>query len=561
MDVNALMQRQERRELKISSSLKRCNLKTNFENVDDIRQELLKTNLTEHFHDSKVMGALFCIFDMILLTPEAQSGGFREANEYMSEIFTELRQIGAESVDGYAFMAKFGEIRNAFIIKAPRRPTNDGLFHEYFVGIACTNNLRMKVPNFAYILGGFKCTPPQLGRDKIVDDWCDSRFPESHVNYVIYEKIDGKALVDECSTVGFQDFLSWFIQIAYSVQIGAESCGFTHYDLHYENVLMRRWTKNVFMIPYDTPNGTVYVRTNLISTIIDFGRSRVKVRGESFGVYGFEKYGVFVDRARPSYDLYKILGFCIHEMWSTQNSVTMNKCLALWSLMDGKDKTSQDILSGKEEYFETKQDFDVWNFLDNVREEFPDDWKMIVFENPGNTAVLRCTDFCPVSREQVASTLKANFSVDVSEYENMLENDRRFQQLETSLDNNVSKFIRHLSSQKYEIEVELAELAETDVMGMSQSVTTNEFRGFVDYFIQPSMDLSSRISSYNQNVEVLGRYYRKKGIPDNLSDFDLGANYNRWRRKYSDVNTKLSRMYIPQSNAGARDSILSLMHY
>jgi len=511
--VQEIMLQQQRREMALISSFKQCSLSSQFKDIEDIKQQLLKVDLEEKFYDAKIMGALFCIFDTIMLTP-----GSLEASDDIHNIIPELRRIGAESVEGVALLAKFGQLNDTLILKAPKDPRNDNLFHEYFVGVSTTNKLRKDLPNFAYILAAFKCGGPAINQDKSVERWCSRSSPGEFVNYVVYEKIPGKDLGTEVATCTPVEYFSWIMQACIAIQTGADMYGFTHYDLHDQNVLLRNWSpprrftrpgdmepdevftnqgeliqtqsrsrsrtqasrttldpsprssrlsrgldlqnadvpsrtriggsvrkgtrtrsgnpsgartpafenspatgggansgdfspQSWFFIPYRINGEIKYLRTDKITTFIDYGRSRVEVNGESFGAYGFESFGIYVNQARPSYDIYKLIGFSLMSMLRAKNMSCFSSCYKLYQIFIDQDMimSEQEVITDIERqydnYFEYKDNVNLWDYLDVVKEFMPDLWQTTVHDEP-NGPILQCEDLCPSTVNQAASDFK-----------------------------------------------------------------------------------------------------------------------------------------------------------
>ncbi len=81
---------------------------------------------------------------------------------------------------------------------------SDTIVHEAFVGLYVTNNFRKFVPNFAYVLGYFECSPPILDENANVVSWCTKK---SKTPYVIYENVKGKTLKDELQNLSRRRFL------------------------------------------------------------------------------------------------------------------------------------------------------------------------------------------------------------------------------------------------------------------------------------------------------------------------------------------------------------------
>lgn len=415
------MRRQERRELELISTYKKCNVRGDIRNIEDLKQKLIEADLDKRFYEASIMATMFCLFDVVLYAPDESAvggqllaqGGFPETSRQITQVFTHLRRIGAESVDGVALLSGFGELDNMFIIKAPKDPQKDEMIHEYFIGVTCTNAMRRWTPNYAYILGAFKCQPPIVQPDKRVSQWCGRGDRSTYVNYIVYEKIPGVELKQEAATCSFDEYFTWFIQLGFALQMGSEKCGFTHYDLHSENVLMRTWSHRDFIIPYETPAGILYVRTNKIATMIDFGRSHVQVGGEGFGVYGFEGHGVFPSETRPWYDIYKVLMFSLYDMLQSGNRRCLERALPLLQLIDDREfkKTPEELLSQINEERRTFFTFSrevlpierpggeqktLWTYLAEVERKFPNEWKRTISATPiPGVPILACEGFKP----------------------------------------------------------------------------------------------------------------------------------------------------------------------
>lgn len=428
---NKVLQNQE---IALTSAFKRCNLSRKYSDVDELEAALLKTELDGKFYNADLMHTLFCIFDMVLYAPPEEGRGFNEANPNIGKIFEKMRRIGAESVSGYAFLSSFKELENMFVIKAPQDPKNDELYHEFFVGLVATNDLRKITPNFAYIFGAFKCLPPKLNPNdnKKLLEFCAHGDDSKYVNYVIYEKIEGEDMAKLTKTCTFHEYFSWILQIVFATHIGFVGTGYTHYDLHDENVIMRPWRGNEgvgeplknFWIPYKMPDGrTLYVKTNKIATIIDFGRTHIELEDdnndiEHFGVFGFESFGVFEDIARPWYDIYKILGFSMYHMLENKNFKCLDQALPLLRIIDPSFSGPKEVLYKKlkddrEDFFVYSDDLtpfeeehDLTFFMLEMERLFPQHWSNSFFESGDPSQendepdgeILDCEAHCPSAK-------------------------------------------------------------------------------------------------------------------------------------------------------------------
>lgn len=340
------MQSQIKREIKLADGLKTCP-RQSFDpsNIKSLNQQKALQEFNKFsFFEVGVMESLFCAFDtnITIANPTDYT-----ANDKVISFFKNLRQIGADSVEGFALFAGFKDIKDLFVIKVPRDPNNDNLFHEYFIGVACLNKLRRFVPNFSYVFGAFNCLPPVIASNKDVTQWCSKGNKGNNgVNYVIFEKIEGpsmKKVAEQISEgeISFTIYFSYLIQTFLALRIAWASCGFTHYDLHDENIIIRKipGQKKIY-VPYPIGSGddVIYIRTDGIPTLIDYGRChirlKIKKKEESFGFYGFEGVGLYPNKARPLHDLYKITGFSMFSVARSKSSSADKFLVKAWPLFN-----------------------------------------------------------------------------------------------------------------------------------------------------------------------------------------------------------------------------------
>lgn len=350
----AIMRFQMKREAAILTNDSTCAVaiensvpeRTAEELVDEIDQFLVKGKSSAEFYDPAFMQALSCSMRVGLTVDNQLS-----ASRYVKDFFTDPKQIGGISVEGFAMMTGMKGNKGMFVIKAPRNPGKDSLIHEYFVAaggtftdsngelktIIGTNWLRKVCLNYSQILGAFRCGAPDIDPlSKRLRAFCSTENPASYVNYVIYEKIDGPDFAKAAATITATTFVTSMIQIAYALEIAQIYNGFTHYDLHSQNVILREANSDdpteEVLVPYVmTEDLTVYVQSNYIPTIIDYGRCHIQSPApaeefagaptEHFGYHTSwgANYGISAVAARPYYDLYKILGFALYDMNAAQN--------------------------------------------------------------------------------------------------------------------------------------------------------------------------------------------------------------------------------------------------
>jgi hypothetical protein len=315
---------QREREEKIIANVRVCTVPASdvVGNISALNAAALATKLEGDFYSASLLEALTCYFDVTLHEGlPGRARGIQRAPGDLHKYLFDAHKIGAESVEGVALLTGVKDVNDLVVIKAPQRPDADGLVHEYFVSAVCLNALRRRCPGFMYAFGAFRCSAPVI-EGKKVKQWCTPTGPM--VNYVVFEKIQGKAFEDLVPAMTLDQFLSYFIQVAINTQIAVHACSWTHYDLHAGNVLCREIEEaqgGWFWVPFSLAGGQmIYVKSDRLPTIIDYGRAHVKYEGEHYGYFDaglLREDGLYPDKCRPLYDMYKLLGFAL---WSCLES-------------------------------------------------------------------------------------------------------------------------------------------------------------------------------------------------------------------------------------------------
>lgn len=287
--------------------------------LGNIDPEHLKYMLRENYYNAEFMKTVLCAANAIFYSPPMKSGDVAP-NQRIRRWIKTLSKIGVPSVEGITFRSSFDVASDVFVIKAPRSPYIN-LRHELIVGLTL-NKLRGKVPNFAYVFGGFMCTQPILSpnpSEKSPVGWCNADDPA--VQYIVYENIDPSvSMKDYCETCTFPQFLSKYMQFLYAENKAYEMYDYTHGDVHYENVLVRK-TDTVY-IPYEYNGETLYVISEGVSTLIDYGYSHLRVPEGNIGVSdpNLVSHGVFPNKSFPMFDAFKLLMFCAKATMDSKNA-------------------------------------------------------------------------------------------------------------------------------------------------------------------------------------------------------------------------------------------------
>ena len=283
--------------------------------IDDGKLETVlggTDGLNASLHDN-----VACALDAIIYEGKEPGTYTPLMRERIRNWFPQLKQIGQESVEGYALSSSFSQDSTLFVIKAPRNPKDDELVHEAVVGFYALNKLRHILPNYMYVYGYTKCSPPAiLNRETVT--WCSSSNPS--VSYLITENIRnsitfGDFVLDPNTTPN--DFLAVFLQLINALNLAYKHYGYTHYDLHYGNVMIRKYD-NIVAIPYFSTSDEVqgYIASRYVPYIIDYGYNSVNIGGVGFGKIGLEMYGI-TNTPFAMFDTYKIICFIAERLYSS----------------------------------------------------------------------------------------------------------------------------------------------------------------------------------------------------------------------------------------------------
>ena len=298
---------------------------------DKIQEYLLDpTTLDAYVHDN-----LSCIVNAIYQRHNPTNPFESRIRERIKNWFPALKLIGAPSVNGYALETSFNSYSTQlFIVKVPRRGISDMLIHEAAIGLYVTNKMRHLLPNFMYVYGYTQCAPPVLDNNNDVLTWCTS--DTERVSYLITENIIGAQDFGEFlkdKNVNYRDFQLIFLQIINALNQAFKKYKYTHNDLHYGNILIRKFSNKVAIPYYDSMNNIAgYIASQYIPTIIDYGYSGAQIGSQMIGRFGLAKSGIITTEAFPMYDMYKLVCF-LYERVHISGDPTNNSVLAIKSFL------------------------------------------------------------------------------------------------------------------------------------------------------------------------------------------------------------------------------------
>ena len=268
-------------------------------------------------YDKSFQDGMGCLIDGMISEDMDGTGPDRGLIRWI----TDIRKIGGPSAEGMAFQLENSNYP-LYVIKVSSNSEEDALAHEAVVGMAAINTLRGQVPNFVHTYGAFRCTPPIVDANGRIVSWCQSNGVttrdnyaeignvgkgDDKVTYLILESIgDSRTLRELVQNLTDEEFLQVYLQLLNALNVAHKAFDYTHYDLHADNVLIQTLPYKV-SIPLYSPFGLLYLETNRLARIIDFGLSHIYLQGQHFGKYGFEHVNIDPESSFPMYDAYKIL--------------------------------------------------------------------------------------------------------------------------------------------------------------------------------------------------------------------------------------------------------------
>ena len=311
------------------SQFKKCDLQKNYGNIN---VPLIQQILNKKFIDGNSMSSILCFFDMFLYFSSDENDGIH-LNESISKWITMMEQFGKTSVMASVYLSQIlGKDDLKVIIKLPQKFSKkyeNNIRREYFIGMYL-NKLRYKIPNFVYTFGLFKCKRTKES-NPIIGNICKGKKTPKITSFLINEKITGISMYDYIMSdnISTDIFFNIFAQILLALQIAQDELGFTHFDLHYDNLLLRaldnknfRNSQYNYKVNYnnDTYN---YTAKEYIATIIDFDQACIRIFPEKknlrfIGSGKFTEYGM-TSFMIPGFDMYKIMYFMLNALYLKMN--------------------------------------------------------------------------------------------------------------------------------------------------------------------------------------------------------------------------------------------------
>lgn len=220
-----------------------------------------------------------------------------------------LEKLGQQGVYGVVGKAS----RQDFIVKSSEDAQD--MLMEYSVGYFVTNHYRNEIPNFSGILGMFKCSPPVWDEHSKAQAYCDHDSP---YYYLVYEQIQGKTWYHFLETCTLDQFYVIMTGILWTLEYAYQKNKFTHYDLHYHNIIIKEYPQAI-TINYGPG---MILTTKYVPVFIDYGMAYYEYQGKSYGYreYFMQKY----DGPHQLHDIFKIVMFTLYRL-ATDNAVLFDR--------------------------------------------------------------------------------------------------------------------------------------------------------------------------------------------------------------------------------------------
>lgn len=283
--------------------------------------------------DAKIHDYISCYVDAI--TYDNKSGKYPfSVSDRVYNWFVNEELVGAKSAEGFAFRTSTTPESKLFVTKSPRNFRRDELVHEALIGLYAMNKLRHYLPNYMYVYGYIQCSNAIINYKEVIS-WCSESEPK--YSYLITENIRDAVPIKEFivdPSIDENDFMAVFYQIENALNLAYGQYGYTHYDLHSSNIMVRKY-KKLIAIPYYGTKGIImgYITTIYVPYIIDYGYSRITVGNIGFGKIGLEHAGINGQYAFPMYDTYKLIGFLGEAIYTTTKGPNFVKFAAMLEIL------------------------------------------------------------------------------------------------------------------------------------------------------------------------------------------------------------------------------------
>jgi len=353
-----------RQDLKIINDIKIFNPCSDIEiknfSINNLNSNLLSNILNENYNNYNKMSAVSCLIKASLQSISKSNSPSVKIQDWLLNI----KNI-AEGVQGNVYFANlFSDIVPiSFKLSKEEKISTSSVEQyfdfrkEFFKSYRAINTLRQFVPTFMYTFDMFSCyaeLDPNGGKrdgnliDLKMNTICEDKTPKQP--FVISEKISGKTLKNFINDGDMNDklFISIFQQILLSLEVAQSRIGFSHYDLHGGNLILRPvpdgYTYSVLL----NNNKITVTDPKFIPVFIDFGFACCDIQGEKYGKFGYEKHQIF-NFLIPCNDYIKVL---LSIFYYNVKILNVNVCDKILNICNSK-IMGHDLISSEQKLKDT----------------------------------------------------------------------------------------------------------------------------------------------------------------------------------------------------------------
>ncbi len=355
----------------------------------NINLEKITNDVKNRFYDIRLMNMLACISNLSTYIYNPYPSYNRNWN--LRLFWGDLHKI-ASGVFGTVYNSKQDYINNTFVIKYSGK-LKYGMIHETFISLVM-NRFRSKIFNFMYGFGYFKCSKPIRIIHSRVSSFCNQR--EGGV-FGVFEKLDSFLLSDYIGdhNINITSILDKYLQILLALNIALE-VKYSHNDLHTVNILLRKVQSKIVYLPYNYKNKTIYLKTDYIATIVDYGNSFVSLNGISYGPFGLEKAGAYPDTPNYISDAYKLLMFMSYDLLAyRQDEFIVDQLEPIFKFFNKTDNFIETIRGSRGIYYSIPDSNYGYNhtlLIDHILNIYPETKNIIYDIPPPKANIISCSE-------------------------------------------------------------------------------------------------------------------------------------------------------------------------
>jgi hypothetical protein len=237
---------------------------------------------------------------------------FKSNKSLLSEILKVKKILSQSSVNGIVSILTIGN-SNLLMKYAANEMRSDPSSYEYYVGLTLNNLRKKNVFGFSLLYGRVRCSFNELNGEFCKNEnkktllfyefvRSENDKIQSLYNYITTEPIENERELKRYE----ENILNILLFLLYSLQTAQDDYGFTHYDLHLDNILLIKLEQpRDFTIEYNKKNYTL--RLGYLPFIIDFGRSHINksTKINEFVFNDYEKNNAYNSFEEYQYEIWK----------------------------------------------------------------------------------------------------------------------------------------------------------------------------------------------------------------------------------------------------------------